>query len=47
MNHANSVLMSHINADWRADLEASRDVMDLEKQQYGFLLGWYESWRLG
>jgi integron integrase len=46
MNHANSVLMSHINADWRADLEASRDVMDLEKQHYGFLLGWYESWRL-
>jgi integron integrase len=38
--------MSRLNADWRADLEASRDVNDLEKQNFGFLLGWYESWRL-
>lgn len=34
------------DADWRADLEASRDLNDLEKQNYGFLLAWYESWRL-
>lgn len=33
-------------ADWRADLETSRDLTDLEKQHFGFLLAWYESWRL-
>ena len=32
-------------ADWRADLDASRDLNDREKQQYGFLVSWYESWR--
>jgi hypothetical protein len=34
------------HADWRADLDASRDLSDLEKQSYGFVLGWFESWRL-
>lgn len=33
-------------ADWRADLDASRDLSDLEKQNYGFLLSWFESWRV-
>ena len=32
-------------ADWRADLDASRDLNDREKQQFGFLVSWYESWR--
>ena len=33
-------------ADWRADLEASRDLSDLDKQNYVFLLTWFESWRV-
>ena len=33
-------------ADWRADLDASRDLGDQEKQHYGFLLMWFESWRV-
>jgi len=33
-------------ADWRADLDASRDLSDLEKQNYGFLLSWFDSWRV-
>lgn len=33
-------------ADWRADLDASRDLSDLEKQDYGFLLSRFESWRV-
>ena len=32
-------------ADWRADLDASRDLNDREKQQFGFLVSWFESWR--
>ena len=38
--------MNHSCADWRADLEASRDLTDLEKQNFGFLLAWFETWRL-
>ncbi len=38
--------MSSNQADWRADMEASRDLSDQEKQHYGFVLGWFESWRL-
>ncbi len=38
--------MNQKDADWKADLEASRDLNDLEKQNYGFLLAWFESWRL-
>ena len=38
--------MNHSCADWRADLEASRDLTDLEKQNYVFLLAWFETWRL-
>jgi integrase len=34
-------------ADWRSDLEASRDLTDQEKQNPVFLLAWYEHWRLG
>ena len=40
----------HVNhkstADWRADLEASRDLSYLEKQNYVFLLSWFEGWCL-
>ena len=44
---ANSGRMSTSRyADWRADLDASRDLSDLEKQSYGFVLGWFEGWRL-
>ena len=44
---ANSGRMSTSrDADWRADLDASRDLSDLEKQSYGFVPGWFESWRL-
>jgi integron integrase len=32
-------------ADWRADMEASRDLSDQEKQNFGFVLSWFESWR--
>jgi integron integrase len=32
-------------ANWEKDLLASRDVSDAEKQSYGFLLAWYQSWR--
>ncbi|QTN33463.1 tyrosine-type recombinase/integrase [Akkermansiaceae bacterium] len=35
------------HADWRSDLEASRDLTDQEKQNHVFLLAWYEHWRLG
>lgn len=38
--------MNHSSADWRADLETSRDLTDLDKQNYFFLLAWYETWRL-
>jgi hypothetical protein len=38
--------MNALTADWRADLDASRDLSDLEKQNYSFLLAWYETWRL-
>ncbi len=38
--------MNDSQANWRSDLEASRDLTDLEKQHFGFLLAWYESWRL-
>ena len=33
--------------DWRSDLMAARDLSDGEQQGYGFLLSWYETWRLG
>ena len=36
-----------VAGDWRGDLMASRDLSDREKQGYGFLLAWFESWRLG
>ncbi|MBK1829528.1 integron integrase [Verrucomicrobiaceae bacterium R5-34] len=32
--------------DWREDMLASRDLNDREKQGYGFLLSWYETWRI-
>jgi hypothetical protein len=33
-------------ANWREDLEASRDVSAADQEHFGFLLGWFESWRL-
>lgn len=33
-------------SSWNEDLLASRDLSDQEKQGYGFLLAWFESWRL-
>ncbi len=33
-------------ANWRANLDASRELNDFEKQNYGFVPGWFESWRL-
>lgn len=33
-------------ACWREDLEASRDLTGLEKQHYGFVLSWFETWRV-
>lgn len=42
----NGQVHRNVAADWRADLDASRDLSDLEKQNYGFLLSWFESWRV-
>ena len=42
----NSDGMNTKAADWRADLDASRDLNDMEKQHYGFLVSWFESWRV-
>ena len=38
---------SSASASWEADLTASRDVNDRDKQGFSFLLSWFESWRLG
>lgn len=32
-------------AGWREDVLASRDLNDLEKQGFAFLLSWFETWR--
>ncbi len=42
----NTDSMNAITADWRADLEASRDLSESEKQHFGFVLAWFETWRL-
>lgn len=42
----NSVFMNATFACWREDLEASRDLTALEKQHFGFLLSWFETWRI-
>lgn len=34
------------NPDWRADMEASRDLSKDEKLGFGLLCGWFENWRL-
>ena len=36
----------HAKLSWGEDLAASRDLSDNEKRHYGFLLAWFESWRL-
>lgn len=33
-------------ACWRSDLEASRDLNQREKEQFAFLISWFESWRV-
>ena len=43
---ANSVLMSAQQVDWHQDLVESRDLTDWEKQHFGFVLSWFEGWRL-
>ena len=42
----NSDCMNTKAADWCADLDASRDLNDQEKQHFGFLVSWFESWRV-
>jgi hypothetical protein len=42
----NSGRMNMQHADWRRDLATSRDVSDAEKKHYGFVLAWYDSWRM-
>ena len=42
----NSVVMNTQAADWPADLDASRDLNDQERQRFGFLAWWFESWRV-
>ncbi len=34
------------HCDWRADLEASRNLDERERERFAFLLNWFESWRL-
>lgn len=34
------------SADWREDLEASRDLTKREKEYHGFLIGWLDGWRV-
>ncbi|BDS08125.1 hypothetical protein NT6N_31650 [Oceaniferula spumae] len=34
------------SGSWREDLLASRDLNDREKQGFGFLLSWFETWRV-
>jgi hypothetical protein len=36
----------HRAMSWRSDLEASRDLMRQEREQFGFLISWFESWRM-
>ena len=42
----NTGWMNGIAADWRIDLEASRDLSEWGKQHFGFVLAWFETWRL-
>ena len=36
----------HSSADWREDLERSRDLSKREIEFIGFIVNWFESWRL-
>ena len=38
--------INSIAIDWRTDLEASREITELEKQHFGFVLAWFETWGL-
>lgn len=42
----NSDRMNTKYVDYREDLELSRDLSELEKQHYGFVLAWFDSWRM-
>ena len=42
----NTGCMNGVAADWRADLDVSRDLSELEKQHFGFVLAWFETWRI-
>jgi hypothetical protein len=37
---------ANVAADWLADMDASLDLSDVEKQGFGFLLSWFESYRM-
>ena len=37
----------HSSAEWRDDLEHSRDLSKREIESIGFVVNWFESWRLG
>jgi len=38
--------MNTVAADWRKDLEAARDLDDVERRNFGFVLAWYDGWRM-
>jgi len=42
-----SAVPKPVSGGWQEDLLASRDLNDREKQGFGFLLAWYETWRMG
>ncbi|MDE0826533.1 MAG: integron integrase, partial [Akkermansiaceae bacterium] len=37
---------SRASADWHEDLMAARNLSDWEKQHFGFVLSWFQNWRL-
>lgn len=41
-----STQTSHEVVSWRSDLEASRDLRRHERDQFAFLISWFESWRM-
>ncbi len=47
LSFVNEIGNSNYLGNWHEDLMASRDLGDPEKQGYGFLLSWYETWRIG
>ncbi len=39
--------MNTSRADWRSDLEHSRDLTLREVESYGFFISWFDGWRVG